>query len=387
MPRYVQGSDVWQVVQTGRQLAITSAGKQTIRTFQTAEHATAQMGKLVADKLAAGYQAAQHDPRELTLEAAIVADPDNDAAYAVYGDWLEHRGDPRGPLIALQLAARGDPKLEAAVKKHLDAHADYFLGELAALGTGAVTWARGFIDKIYLQPETAQLETWLERALAHPSARFASEISIGGNVMTEAIAVLAAKAPPTLRGLRLHSGFQQDLSPLWPAMPGLRRLTLNGQKLALGRLDLPALERFYMADSALTYASAHAIANARWPALERLRIDFGTGYVTGDASIDDIFALLARRDLPALRRLALLHTRYIREVVIELVASPLAPQLEQLDLSFNQMTDLHALELVRHKDRFTRLQLLDVSSNRLSSVGLATLAQLAPQIRSLRQDG
>jgi uncharacterized protein (TIGR02996 family) len=386
MPRYVLGSEVWQVVQHGKQLAITANGKPTTRTFQTAAHAAAQMGKLVADKLAAGYEAAQLDPREPTLEAAIIADPDHDAAYAVYGDWLEHQGDPRGALIALQLAARGDPKLETAVKKHLAEHADYFLGPLAALGDGALTWARGYIDKLYLQPQTVELETWLARALAHPSARFASEISIGCDVKADAIAVLATSAPPTLRGLRLR-GWQQDLAPLWPAMRGLRRLTLGGQNLALGELDLPALQRFYIADSSLSYASAHAIAHAAWPELERLRIDFGTGYVTGDASIDDIFALLARRDLPALRRLALLHTRYIREVVIELVASPLAPQLEQLDLSFNQMTDVHAIELAKHKERFGRLQLLDVSGNRLSSVGLGALAQLAPQIRSLRQDG
>ncbi|MBA3538368.1 MAG: TIGR02996 domain-containing protein, partial [Deltaproteobacteria bacterium] len=36
------------------------------------------------------------------LEAAILADPDDTAAYLVYADWLQSRGDPRGELIVLQ---------------------------------------------------------------------------------------------------------------------------------------------------------------------------------------------------------------------------------------------------------------------------------------------
>lgn len=387
--RYVLGRLVWQVVQNDKQLVITTNGKPTVRTFQTAEQAGAQLDKLVAGKLADGYEAAQMDPREPALEAAIVADPDNDAAYAVYGDWLEHQGDPRGALIALQLAAKaGDAKLDAAAKKHLAEHADYFIGSLAALGDGAISWSRGFVDKLYLHEASTAMAHTLAGALAHPSLRFVAHIAVTGEAGgDEAASVLAAHVPPTLRGLRLRFRRTHDLAALWPVMPNLRRLTLFGEKLALGDLDLPVLERLDISDQELSYASMHAIAHAPWPVLERLRIDFGNGYRTGDASIDDVFALLARSDLPALRRLALMHTRYIREVVIELGTSPLALQLEHLDLSFNHMTDAHALDLVRHKDRFPKLQLLDVSSNGLSTIGLEALAALAPTIRTLHQRG
>jgi uncharacterized protein (TIGR02996 family) len=384
--RYVLGGDVWQIVQAGKQLAITAGGKQTLRNFQTPEQATAQRDKLVADKLAAGYVLGVADPREQALEAEILADPDNPAAYGVLGDWLEQHGDPRGPLIALQIA-----KLDAQAKKHLAAHGDYLLGPLAQLATDDLSWQFGFIRKVHLHADRhAPLDGWLARVLDHPSARFLGELSLGGNARaTEAIAVLAERAPPTLRALRLWSMWQQELGPLWAAMPELRRLSLAGQALALGALELPELERLEVTDSELSNANARVIARARWPNLAQLKLDFGTGYLTGDASIDDIFALIARprAELPKLSRLALVHTRYIRELVRELPASPIAAQLELLDLSSNQMADIHAIELAQHKDKFPKLQQLDVSANRLSSAGIDALGALAPKIRALRQDG
>ncbi len=386
MTRYVLGSDIWQVTQTGKQLSITSAGKQTLRTFLTPEQAAAQLHKLVEDKLAAGYVAAVTDPRELALEAEIVRDPDNPVAYGVLGDWLEQHGDPRGTLIALSLA-----KLDAQAKKHLALHVEYLLGPLAALAPDDMTWQLGYIRKVHLQADRhAPLDTWVERVLDNPSARFLGELSIGGQTRAaEAIAVLAEHAPATLRALRLWQMWQQDLGALWAAMPALRRLSLAGQALALGTFELPEIERLEIVDSELSNANARVIARAPWPKLAQLKLDFGTGYLTGDASIDDVFGLLARPrgDLPKLSRLALVHTRYIREVVRELPASPFAPQLEALDLSSNQMTDEHALELAQHRSRFPKLQQLDVSANRLSSAGIDALGVLAPKIRALRQDG
>jgi uncharacterized protein (TIGR02996 family) len=45
--------------------------------------------------------------RRAGVPAAIAADPDNPGVRAVYGDWLVERGDPRGELLALQLARAG----------------------------------------------------------------------------------------------------------------------------------------------------------------------------------------------------------------------------------------------------------------------------------------
>src|SRR5438477_2075932 len=62
------------------------------------------------------------DDTEDALVATLLADPDNREAAAVYGDWLEARGDPRGRLIAIgnELAKRaGDKELWREHQQHL----------------------------------------------------------------------------------------------------------------------------------------------------------------------------------------------------------------------------------------------------------------------------
>ena len=405
MSRYALGGDVWQIVQAGTQLQIGGSSQRAVtRTFRTPEQAAAAHDKLVAEKLAAGYLPAAGDPRSAELEAAIAANPDDGDAYAIYADWLEREGDPRGPLIAAQIAGeraersgKRDKKIDAAAAKLFAEHADYFLGPLAELAADAArdadptfVWRYGYLYKAYLHAERHQpIAARVAQLLAHPSARFLGELALGGRSqdanMQDAIGALAARAPASLRALRLWAAQKLELGALWPALPELRRLALAGQAIALGPIELPALEKLSIVDSELPHASARAIACAPWPRLRELELDFSTGYLTGDASIDDVFALLARRDLPALTRLALRHTRYIREVVIELAASPLAAQLEQLDLSNNQMTDEHARALAAAGARLPRLAALDVSANKLSPAGVAALAPLAPKLYAQRQ--
>jgi uncharacterized protein (TIGR02996 family) len=57
-------------------------------------------------------------PTEAELLAAIYADPGDDAARAVYADWLQERGDPRGELIAMQLAGRVGPRERLLLERH-----------------------------------------------------------------------------------------------------------------------------------------------------------------------------------------------------------------------------------------------------------------------------
>ncbi|MBL8917013.1 MAG: TIGR02996 domain-containing protein, partial [Archangium sp.] len=59
---------------------------------------------------------------------AVFADPGNLAARQVYGDWLVETGDPRGELIALQLA--NDPKTEGRRNALLKKHWKQWLGPL-----------------------------------------------------------------------------------------------------------------------------------------------------------------------------------------------------------------------------------------------------------------
>lgn len=82
------------------------------------------------------------------LLAAIYAAPDDDAPRAVYADWLQQRGDPRGELIALQLLrAQGGGTPEQADREHelLAAHGAGWLAPLPISEVG-VRFERGFVS-------------------------------------------------------------------------------------------------------------------------------------------------------------------------------------------------------------------------------------------------
>ena len=121
MPRYEHTDGTsWAIEQNGPQLVIDAAGKQAIRKFVTVAHAETQLAKLTAEKLAAGFALALTPTIALPvadldapLLAEIEADPYDGAAYAVLGDALQRRGDPRGELIALMSAAAATPNKKA----------------------------------------------------------------------------------------------------------------------------------------------------------------------------------------------------------------------------------------------------------------------------------
>jgi hypothetical protein len=382
MPRFVRGDDVWQIVQTGKQLEITSGGKPATRTFVTPEQAAAQYDKLVAERIADGFQLAAHDPRHPQLEAVIAREPETAAHYHVLGDWLESLGDPRGRLIALQLAAEAPgaaKKLATAAAKYRDEHTDYFVGPLAALAVAAdeptLEWRFGFIHRAYLRTDREH-DRALAPLLEHPSGRFLVSLAlVGKDRMDAAVELLARRAPLSLRELRMWRGEHLDLGALWERVPELRRLSVQGHAIELGELELAQLERLIVVDDEMPRTVARAVARNPWPALQELRLDFGRGFMTG-ASIDDVFAFLARADLGAFNQLGLVHTRYANELVREIAASPIAAQLRALDLSNNFLEDRHALELAANAARFPALASLDVSHNNLTQVGLDALRAL-----------
>ncbi len=86
---------------------------------------------------------------------AVIADsPQDENAWLLYADWLQQHGEPRGELIALDIAleqASGDRKteLEAARVDLLASYGAALLGEtfakFVASGYGEIVWHRGFI--------------------------------------------------------------------------------------------------------------------------------------------------------------------------------------------------------------------------------------------------
>ncbi|MEO8553823.1 MAG: hypothetical protein ABI678_27810 [Kofleriaceae bacterium] len=322
------------------------------------------------------------EPRNPKLEAAIAAEPDVADNYAVLGDWLAERGHPRGELIALCLRAERDPATEPAVRAHVEHHADALIGSVLDADEilGAITWRRGFIDT--LEPSDVDTLTWV---LGHPSARALRELRIPSSLTEELDwAVVTALVPASLSALVLgdpgetgYVGAAIDPGPLHDVCARLRTLVLHGRLGDGLALDAPLLTTLQIETIGITPATVDALTAATLPALTRLDLWIGDperepgAADDGAALLAALAQLLARTDLPALRHLSLVNADLADEVCALIAKSPLAVQLEVLDLSYGVMSDAGVETLVA--TRLPRLATVIAKENCLTSTGIARL--------------
>jgi len=84
--------------------------------------------------------------RDDALLAAVLADLDDGAARAVWADALQQAGDPRGELIALQLAGTANAKAAKAAEKLITKHWRTWLGPIApAVVRDSLEFDRGLL--------------------------------------------------------------------------------------------------------------------------------------------------------------------------------------------------------------------------------------------------
>ncbi len=136
----------WSIEVTGDSFTVTfgkvgTAGQTQTKTFASPEKAQAEADKLIKEKLKKGYT--ETTPKAAVSEAeafekALLANPDDVAAWSAYADYLAEQGDPRGEFMRVQLALEdeslGKAEREALKKREaalLDAHEKDWLGPLA----------------------------------------------------------------------------------------------------------------------------------------------------------------------------------------------------------------------------------------------------------------
>ena len=410
--RYFElGDRFWELtfddasVQT-RHGKVGSPGQTTRKDFEASYEVTYETRKLVAAKTKAGYVEKVGTPPEArtnrALEKTIAADPTDEAAYLVYADWLQAQGDPRGELIALQIAGKTKP-----AAKLLARHADYFLGPLAAHQTchdgfrdtkrPALTWKRGFIHAArlahnqYADPWKGRLASdVLLPLLRHPSGKFLVELTINENddpsedTLDDLVAVIARHPIPTLRKLRIGDDVSQiswyrvgNLGKLWAAVPNLVDLEIEAGQFELGTLALPHLKRAIFRTGGLSKTAAKSIAAASWPALEHLEVYFGDPQYGCTATSKDAIAILARTDLRHLRYLGLKNAMFQGDLIPHFAHSKLVRQLHTLDMSSGILLDEHVDTLLAHKAAFEHLKVLDVSHSWLTKAARKRLKGIA----------
>lgn len=319
------------------------------------------------------------------LIASIAAAPADRARWAVYADWLLERGDPRGELIAMSLAAeqRSDEALARRVEA-LSVDEDRLLSpELAAHAhLWLFTFWRGFIRAarwLGTDDPRAEAVDAVDALFTDPHACLLERLAIHQDVPCRE---LVAAERPTIRRLELGmpalSGALRNLPNLeWLELVGGERAeTLTSSRLRhlegpLGaglvrRLarDLPALETLIASQLEPVDALAH-------PRLRRLRCRIGAA-LDGDAftlprlerldamlelePLDPAHPLFARP--PGSLTALTLIVDAAQDPVSALAATPLASQLRELKILRldDADSDDELLEaLVAHRARFPEL--------------------------------
>lgn len=400
MPRYETATHFWQIERAGAANTITT-GKQGNKGRTTTKHhpsiaaAQTEHDRLVREKVKEGFVLVDTAPTVLApavdaaqvvaIEKRLQLDPYDVDAYTVLGDLLQRDGDPRGELIALQLAAEGDARLQGAAGKYLARHVEPLLGSLAkhvpdvrVVDAPPFAWRFGFLHRAELVDDRVAL---LEELLVHPSARLLAELAITGdrNTAERAVDLLVSVAPPSLRELSLTVRGPIVVEPLFRALPRLERVTIMAQELEVGPGGLAHARRATLLAVYPTAEDIENIARAPWPQLERLELRLRSARPSEDDPLfEDIAPLLRRADLPHLAHLRLRGAVYAGAILRALVDSPLAPQLELLDLSFGDMSPADTAALIAKRAQFGKLRELWLPMRHLrpqDRAGLATLAK------------
>ena len=459
MPRYEfsEGSSnkFWDINLSGKSFTTTygkigSNGQTTIKTFKSDADAKKEYDKLVAEKVKKGYQLVgggkaakpaggekkgkaaketdapaesfKRDARNPALEAAILANPTDRDAYAVFADWLQEQGDPRGELMSLQLAYK-----DKQAKALIDKHADYFLGPLAAHQTvydegynnsssslrtsaqekewqkthkQAFLWRNGYIYRVRLSHDSYSAPDFkgdqaeiLEQICTHPSGRYIVEFAFQSNGdpneddLQSLIDVLGKKAPQTTRKITFGDNIDQiswhhtgNLTKLWKGVPNLKTLEIETGEFDVGKMVAPNLERAIFITGGLSKSCGKNIANAVMPKIRHLEVYYGDDNYGGDCTIKDVRPLLDRTDLQHLEYLGLKNAMFANEIAKHVGGAKIVKRLKTLDLSLGTMTDEGAHALAASKDQLKHLEVLDLTHNYLTKDGIKAVQGICPKV-------
>lgn len=122
------------------------------------------------------------------LLRGIAEAPNDLATWRAFADWAEQHGNPRGELIALELAIEAEPlrrDLPLARDLHLVKHGAGLLGDTLARGVAdgyvGIAWRRGFVDSLQYAGDARlrhrRAVGWLVPLLDHEALTFVRRLA------------------------------------------------------------------------------------------------------------------------------------------------------------------------------------------------------------------
>lgn len=288
------------------------------------------------------------DEERARLEAAVEDAPDDPSRYAVLGDWLAQRGDPRGELIALQLLETPDRRQRERVKALLTERG------IRCMRGPLAQWRWGYVHTATLMRPLGpgdEARPELGRLLAHPSLRFLRALTLGQEPMERALEELGRAAPRVLDTLGLYSPRRLSLERV-PTLGALTHLHLSVAEVEGTLPRLPALRALTLSFLHWAPDTADALFGANRGALRRVTLG-----VAGAVEPSMLAPILA---LPVLEHLTIEASELGLDAIELLASSPGAEGLTTLDLSRSGLTERaarRALQLTRHLPRLSTLVL------------------------------
>jgi len=229
-----------------------------------------------------------------------------------------------------------------------------------------------FLDKvksIWQKPQPKPEIQWqhrFEAFLNTPNSQMVSGFVVGpwdhnfaGGSSAQVVSAIAAahNALPNLKSLfigdiiveesEISWIIQCDLSPILNAYPALEHLGVRGSdSLSFGTLKHAALKSLIVESGGLPAEVVQQVANAQLPALEHLELWLGTDYYGGDTDIKDLQPILSGQRFPKLKYLGLRDSEMADRVAAAVATSPITQQIEELDLSMGNLSDVGAQALL-----------------------------------------
>ncbi len=311
------------------------------------------------------------------LLTEIAASPEDATPYLVYADTLLSRGDPRGELVVLQHALETASVLETVELRRreaelFDAHLDEWRGTIYPYrDTLIVRWARGVLAGARLRlRETGDSLAPLRALLDAPLVTL-TDLRLGphkraGTSCQPLLEMLVTRWPRGLQAFGINDGILDQLPELSPidlaALEGvwLDTLTVHASDVALWNHPPRGLRRLVIRCPRFDVRAMAAVPC--WPELEELTL-----FCEHPGSL----RWLDPKRFPRLRCLGLTGTANTDNIVLQLIASPIFGQLEQLDLSSGTLgADGAALLFARRQ-----IPRLDVRRNLIPSIACDLLVE------------
>lgn len=313
--------------------------------------------------------------------AAIRAAPTDRDRYLVLSDLLSDRGDPRGELIAVQVALAGAPKkgqpaLKRRERELFKRYRDQLLGPGGVVALAHPTWVNGFVHAAQTPPSAPALAA----LLAHPSAWFLQDLTLQNPFLPlgELVDTVAKSRHPFLKSVAINTldrGAASldpiDVTALVQALPGLRTLDVAADEITLRAATSP-VEDLSLVSRIPSLGTMQRIAEGHWPRLKSLAIDHFTvaWFAHPELPPQELFRGFAT---PSLQSLAIRNIPLDAALIEQLRGSALLKRLRVLDLSHCALDEQVLRPFLDHPKSVAHLERFELAGARLTPDQLGSL--------------